>query len=425
MFRHVQALLFVLVFLLAGCSLKERTDVQIGQKSFESEDFLILKALELQNIGKHKEAIEVYRILYSYSKKTHYLIEAAKVSFFTKDIEFTKQLLEEAIAKAPQNSDLRRIEIGVLLKQERVEEAKQKILNLLKKDKSARNLKIAGTVFLQTKFYELALKYFESAYLIESDESSLFHIVDILYNYLDRKSDAIALLETHIRLQGHEVSSYFKLIEMYGREKNIDGIISTYKKLYFRFKEDRYAKKVINLLIYKEDKKGAIAFLEKSGYDQKMLLKIYLSLRDFKNAYIVAGKLYDKSGDINYLGRMAIYKYEANRDALTGEILNSIIEKFEKVIKEIHDPLFLNYYGYLLIDHDIDIEKGIGLVREALLKEPNSPYYLDSLAWGLYKLGKCKEAQEIMDRIGKDVTEEEILEHMRKIKECLEKDDIR
>ena len=122
---------------------------------------------------------------------------------------------------------------------------------------------------------------------------------------------------------------------------------------------------------------------------------------------------------------MAIYKYEANRDALTGEILNSIIEKFEKVIKEIHDPLFLNYYGYLLIDHDIDIEKGIGLVREALLKEPNSPYYLDSLAWGLYKLGKCKEAQEIMDRIGKDVTEEEILEHMRKIKECLEKDDIR
>jgi len=79
----------------------------------------------------------------------------------------------------------------------------------------------------------------------------------------------------------------------------------------------------------------------------------------------------------------------------------------------------LNYYGYLLIDHDIDVEKGIVLVQRALELEPNSPFYLDSLAWGLYKQGKCFEANEIMKFFGEQIYEEEVLEHIEAIKKCL------
>ncbi|KIM09059.1 MAG: hypothetical protein KU29_02270 [Sulfurovum sp. FS06-10] len=79
----------------------------------------------------------------------------------------------------------------------------------------------------------------------------------------------------------------------------------------------------------------------------------------------------------------------------------------------------MNYYGYLLIDHDIDVEKGIVLVQRALELEPNSPFYLDSLAWGLYKQGKCFEANEIMKFFGEQIYEEEVLEHIEAIKKCL------
>ena len=69
----------------------------------------------------------------------------------------------------------------------------------------------------------------------------------------------------------------------------------------------------------------------------------------------------------------------------------------------------------------MDIKKGIKLVKEALLKEPNSPFYLDSLAWGYYKIGKCKEAKKIMKKLVKNSKEKEILMHWKKINECLKK----
>ena len=425
MSRYIQTLALVAVLFLTGCSLKEPSIVQVGEKTFENEDYLILVALDEQRSGKYKSSIEIYKILYEKSAKIRYLVEATKISFLSNNTRETEELLRVALEKEPKNSELRRIEIGYLMKQKKLKEAEKKALQLLRDEKSSRNLQITGSIYLQLKSYDLALKYFESAYAIQSDENSLLNIIDIQYNYLGKKDDAIALLETHIRMQGCEINSCYKLIEIYGKEKNIDGVISTYKKLYDRFKDDKYARKIIELLMYKKDKNGAIEFLNQSRYNQKMLLDIYLSSQDFTEAYNVAERLYEETGDIDYLGKMAIYKYESNKDNLNEEILKSVSAKFEKVIAKLHDALYLNYYGYLLIDHDIDIEKGIGLIQEALLKEPNSAYYLDSLAWGLYKLGKCEEAKEVMDRIGNNITEKEILEHKRKIEECVDKNDIR
>ena len=421
MSRYIQIVTIFLVFFFVGCSVSQPSSNEVGKKSFENEDYMILAALEQQKSGNHNNAMQIYRVLYNKSDKLNYLIEATKISFLSNNIELTEQMLQEALEKSPKNSELRRIEVGFLVKQKKDSEAQKKILLLLEDDKSVRNLKIAGSIYLQTKSYELALKYFESAYRIDSDENSLLHIVDIQYNYLSKKDAAIALLETHIRMQTCEANSCFKLIEIYGKEKNINGVISTYKKLYSRFKNEDYAKKVVELLVYIKDKNGAIKFLEESGYNQEMLLDIYVSSRDYKGAYVVAKRLYEKTSKINYLGRMAIYEYESKKTKLDSSVLKSVSKKFEKVVTKMHDPLYYNYYGYLLIDHDMDVKKGIGLVQEALLKEPNSPFYLDSLAWGFYNLGRCKEAKVIMDKLIKVSKEEELIEHSIKINRCVKK----
>jgi len=419
--RYIQAFTIVIVFFFAGCSTTQPNKNLVGKKSFANEDYMILAALEEQKIGNHKAAMEIYKALYNKSGKINYMIEATKISFLSKDSSQTEQLLAQALSKNPKNSELRRIEIGFLLQEKRYKEAEKKVLELLKDDKNARNLQIAGSIYLQKKSYNLALKYFESAYRLQNDEASLLHIVDILYNYLNKKDDAIALLETHIRLNTCELNTCYKLIEIYGKERNIDGVISTYKKLYYRFKNEEYAKKVIELLLYIKDKNGAIKFLEKSGYNQEMLLDIYTSSHDYTEAYKVAERLYKKTSDLNYLGRMAIYEYESQKKRMNKKILKSISKKFEKVISKLHDPLYFNYYGYLLIDHDIDVQKGIELVKAALLKEPKSPFYLDSIAWGYYKLGRCTEAKDIMDKLIKVSKEKELIEHSKKINKCVKK----
>ncbi|WP_245600576.1 tetratricopeptide repeat protein [Sulfurospirillum arcachonense] len=413
----MQVIVIFIVFLLAGCSLQGPNEV--GKKSFDNEDYMILVALEQQRVGNKQSAMEMYKILYEKSKKLNYLIEATKISYSLKNSNEMKNLLEEGLKEAPNNKILKRLEIVYLVKEEKYKDAENKILELLKVDKSVKNLKIAGSIYFQKKSYDLALKYFESAYKEDNDENSLLNVIDIEYNYVDKKDEAIALLETHIRMQSCEINTCFKLIEIYGKEKNINGIISTYKKLYSRFKSEEYAKKVIELLVYTKNKKGAIKFLDESGYSQEMLLNIYVSSHDFKGAFKIAERLYKKTKNINYLGKMAIYEYELNKNKISKKVLKSVSKKFEKVVSKLHDPLYLNYYGYLLIEHDINIKKGIGLVQEALLKEPNSPFYLDSLAWGYYKLGRCKKAKVIMDKLIKNSTEKELIEHSIKIDKCV------
>lgn len=415
MSRYLQ--IVIVLFFLAGCSSKS---IKVGEKSFSQEDVYIIQALEYQKAHKINQAIALYDDLYEKTDKVNYLIEAAKLSFVSATDKKTNALIKKALKDNPNNPDLLRIKVALLMKAKNLKEAAIDVQKLLKLEKNGRNLTIAGAIYFELKAYDLSLKYFQSAYKEAEDENALLNMVDVLYNYLDRKDEAISYLETHTRIYGCSKKTCLKLIEIYGKEKDIDGIISVYKRMYAAFDEEEYAKRVIDLLLYKRDKQGAIEFLESSGYEPRILLDIYVSSHDFAGAYKVAKKLYAQERDISLLGKMAIYEYEKNKKHINKKILDSVSKKFETVLKKSKDPLFLNYYGYLLIDHNRNVKKGIRLVKEALKQEPTSIFYLDSLAWGLYKEKKCKQAKAIMDKIIDKTKEEEVLMHYKKIKECLQ-----
>ena len=101
-------------------------------------------------------------------------------------------------------------------------------------------------------------------------------------------------------------------------------------------------------------------------------------------------------------------------------ILSSVINKFEKVLETLDNPIYQNYLAYILIDYDLNINRGIYLVKKALEKDPSNVAFLDTLAWGEYKLKNCKEAfnqmKKVIDEVGLD--DEEIRTHWQKIKEC-------
>lgn len=61
-------------------------------------------------------------------------------------------------------------------------------------------------------------------------------------------------------------------------------------------------------------------------------------------------------------------------------------------------PVAKNDLGYILIDTDKDYSEGINYVKEALLKDPNNPFFLDSLGWGLHKIGRFGESAEFLMR---------------------------
>lgn len=42
---------------------------------------------------------------------------------------------------------------------------------------------------------------------------------------------------------------------------------------------------------------------------------------------------------------------------ITPKVIDSVKEKFEQAIDKDSNALYLNYYGYLLIDYDLDVKK--------------------------------------------------------------------
>ena len=419
MSRYNAALVFLIFILFSGCAHKEvATTPQIGKKSFNNEDILILYALEYQRNGRYVDAGKIFETLYKKSRKSIYLMQEIKMYFVAKKHQKTSLLLKKAIKAYPDNLEFKKLLVGLYIQEKKYKDAEKNSLKLLSNNRTPQTLSVLGDIYMLEKSYNLALKYYQSAFKMDNSSSYLINMANLLYKHLDRKQEAISYLETYIRLHNADKNVYITLIKFYGQDQDIDGLISVYKKMYFKYKMDKYAKKVIELLMYKRDINGAISFLEKSDYNPKMLMNIYISKKDFKNAYKIAQKLYRQTNNSDYLGKMAIYEYEANQNHINQKILSSISKKFELALKDVQDPLYLNYYGYLLIDNNLDINKGIKLVKLALKKEPESVFYLDSLAWGYYKLNKCKRALRIMKKFIKDNNEPEVLMHYKKILKC-------
>lgn len=61
-------------------------------------------------------------------------------------------------------------------------------------------------------------------------------------------------------------------------------------------------------------------------------------------------------------------------------------------------PQVLNYLGYSLIEKGIKLDEALEMIKRAVAAEPESGYIVDSLAWGLFRLGRYPEAVEPMER---------------------------
>lgn len=98
----------------------------------------------------------------------------------------------------------------------------------------------------------------------------------------------------------------------------------------------------------------------------------------------------------------------------TGEIEKAIQHLRVLLQKKPDNATYNNDLGFMLADHNKDLNEAERLVRKALEKEPKRASYLDSLGWVLYRQGKFKEAKEnlqqaIQDKEGQHA---EIFDHL-------------
>jgi tetratricopeptide (TPR) repeat protein len=92
---------------------------------------------------------------------------------------------------------------------------------------------------------------------------------------------------------------------------------------------------------------------------------------------------------------------------MTGFLMGAIFErqkKFDQAESEFRKVLelnprnasTLNYYGYMLADRGVRLDEATALIKRALVEEPASAAYKDSLGWALYKQDKLPEAEDLL-----------------------------
>lgn len=426
MFRTVLLLLIASVFVFTGCTTQPQNPSSSNAKAFEDEDRYVIWALYAKSQGDANASISLYELLYEKSNKKEYRDEELITMLQSRQSKRALERIDVYRSELPEGEvdvKLERLWISALMEMRSYEQAKLSALNLVEQTKEAYDYQQVAAIYLTQGRYEIALRYLQSAYAINYDEKILDKMAIILYVNLNQKVEAVSYLETHIRLHGCSEVVCLRLASFYSEENNVDGMLRIYLRLYENTKDEKYAKTIIKLYNYKKDIIPLIQFLEKSGSDDVLLLQLYISTRNYARVVSLGDKLYQEDGDPYYLGQSAIFEYEGSKDKQDKQMIDSVMKKLQSVLENSQDPVYLNYLGYLLIDHDIDVKGGMKYVRKALESEKESPYYLDSLAWGYYKLGQCEKALNLMKRVRKNLGKDdpEVDAHVKQIQQCIKK----
>ncbi len=418
----IKIVLITLMILFSACSMHTKT-VQPNEKAFGQEDNYIIFALRAEQVGNYKTAAKLFNDLYEKSSKKEYLYRYLQDLIAIKEYNTVVEKVDEITKGSMQDPELVRLKIIALLESNRLQEAKNVSISLARLTQAPKDYLLVSDVYTKNKEYDLAIKYLDGAYMKEYNEDILDKMAVILYVNLHRRKDAIADLESHARIHGCSKKICNRLLSFYSNENNIDGLLSVYKRLYAKEKSEDIATKIIQIYSYKREYVKLIDFLEENHVDDKLLLQLYVTGKDYKQASKLAFKLYKKNSDVAYLGQSAIYKYEAQNGKVPKKVLYNVIANLRNVVKTNKETLYMNYLGYILIDHNVNIKEGMRYIREVLKKQPNSAYYLDSLAWGYYKLGQCYTAQRIMRKVVKleGGRAPEVLEHVKRIDRCVQK----
>lgn len=418
-------LFIILVISSVSCAKQPYSATQTNYN--HKEDLYIMLALDSEGQKKSKNSLQYYSKLYDLTEEEIYIKKAILHSYQAKKYENMYDLSQTALDQFPKNKEYYSQQIIIaLLALDKSNEALNKSLILLKEFKTANSYEIVANIYYSQKDYKNSLTYYESAYAQNKNENTLLKLTNVLYSYLDKKAVALAYLETYLQTKGCTAQVCNKLMLIYQEQGNIDGMISILKRMYNKYKTNPalykttlFIQNLMVSLLEKKDINEAIKFLEKTEINNTKLINLYYQNNQLEKALKLTKKMYTKTKKPELLGKIAMYRFELAKDK--QKVMKNVIANFELALSSgINNASYQNYYGYLLIEFNIDVKKGIALVKKALKTSPNNIAYLDSLAWGWYKIDECEKAYDIMSKVISvtGLKDPEIRFHWEKIQNC-------
>ena len=197
-----------------------------------------------------------------------------------------------------------------------------------------------------------------------------------------------------------------RLAELFSQMQAFSYSIKTYKKIpsestfYLRAQLG-----IVDTLVDKGQKEKAKVLLQgliKKGFNNFALFDSLADIFRSKEDYSTAIKYYDKALRkikegikpnkwATFFVRGIAHDQSGNWEQAKVD-LNTALRLYP------NHPEVLNYFGYSLIERNESLDKALGMIEAAVAQKPDSGYIVDSLAWGLFRLGQYKEAIVPMEK---------------------------
>lgn len=430
--------LIIAVLFLNACGVASYTyrgkPLPQGNRDFDNR---AMQALSYEKEGDVAQARAMYLELFKEYQSPSLLENAFGLTLFH-NLDKKDEINELAKPYLKENAQLARFSAVYHLQNGDISTAQKTLEELVKWDKDYRNYELLGDLYLQKQALNLSLQNYKAskANLPEEHAPNEVLALKIAENELllaahanDKgKKQAINKakkeLESFVEQGGCTLRVCMLLGKIYNDAGEKDKLESLYIKLYERTKDENFLRVLVESLMAEKQYDKALDIALNYKIDDDLTLYLFERVGKLQEAYEFALKNYEEKKEKKYLLVAAVMEFEnaTKRQKIDKSLLNSVAQKFEEGIDEQSGALYLNYYGYLLIDYDLDINKGINLVQRALVQEPNNLFYLDSLSWGYYKQGQCNEAWSVMLKTMHDKefsNSKESQEHIRAIQQCL------
>jgi len=233
----------------------------------------------------------------------------------------------------------------------------------------ARMIEDSTLVSQRSQELEMSLLVLEAA---ESNQDVVFLLRPELYKKQSNLDRAIERLETIIKNRPNNYFAWEGLLVLYAETKNWDLLLARGKECATRFNTSLLAK-----VLYAN---GAI---EKGKYD--------VAEEELRKGLILAGSNPDFQLQVLVMKADLYYK--------KGEFDKSWEVYKEALRIKPEDLMILNNYAYYLAEQGQDLKEAERMARFVVEKEKDNSTYLDTYAWVLFKRGRIKEAQRILENI--------------------------
>lgn len=394
-----------------------------------NEDAAMLRGADSLYHQDFAGSFDEFIMLFDETQEPYYAKLAAQAAIGKGDLESAQQLAELYVKLSGDHDDsiVNKILADSYAKQGQIAKALQVLERLYKQEPTPEIAEVLANMYMLNQQAPKAQQLYATLYA-ENRNTELLKKLLVCLAFQQKRQEALATLSGYLLEVGCDGVFCLESLRFYEDLQGLDMAKDVFEEIYKTNPTIPNATNFMRVLIALKDYQEAQGVARAFPFDKGLLLDLYVMQGDFVKAQKEAAHIYAQSGNPRFLALEAIYGFSALPQP-TRTDAQAIAKKLDKAIalrqKEaleskkkpapqdafqqevFQDAFFYNFYGYLLIDYEINIKRGIEYVKKALAIEPYAIAYIDSLAWGYYKLGDCENALKTFAQIPKDQADKE------------------